>query len=155
MRIHLIAVGTQMPPWVEAACEEYRKRMPRHCALCLRSVSAARRTKGADLKRAREQEGERLLAAVPGDCHLIALERGGRVRDSVQLASLIRELMREGRDLAFLIGGPEGLAPACLARARETWSLSAFTLAHPVARVVLAEQLYRAWSIIDGLPYHR
>lgn len=155
MQIHLIAVGERMPAWVEAGYGEYAKRMPRECRLVLREMPAGRRAKGADLKRLIEQEGARQLAAIPTGCRVVALDRGGRQMDTEQLATELKKRLAGGQDLALLIGGPEGLAPGCLKRADETWSLSKLTLAHPVVRVVVAEQIYRAWSIIKGLPYHR
>ncbi|BAU47184.1 50S rRNA methyltransferase [Sulfurifustis variabilis] len=155
MQIHLIAVGTRMPQWVEEGYAEYAKRLPTQLRLTLREIPAGRRTKGADLERLLRDEGERVLAAVPARARVIALERTGRSLATRELAAAVQAQLARGADLALLVGGPEGLAPACLARADETWSLSALTLAHPVVRVVLAEQLYRAWSIIAGTPYHR
>lgn len=155
MQIHIIAVGERMPAWVDAGYQEYAKRLPRECRLVLREVPAGRRTKGADLRRLIEQEGQRQLDAIPAGARVIALDRGGKQLDTESLAAEIKRRMASGDNLALLIGGPEGLAPACLARADARWALSELTLAHPVVRVVLAEQLYRAWSIINNLPYHR
>lgn len=155
MQIHIIAVGDRMPGWVEDAYGEYAKRLPRECRLVLHEIPAGRRGKSADLARLTRDEGERQLAAVPDGCRIVALDAGGHAFDSHELAARLRRRIDEGRDLALLIGGPEGLAPACLAAAEERWSLSRLTLAHPVVRVVLAEQLYRAWSIITHHPYHR
>jgi 23S rRNA (pseudouridine1915-N3)-methyltransferase len=155
MQIHLIAVGERMPAWVEAGYEEYAKRLPRECRLALREIPAGKRTKGADLKRLIEQEGARQLAAIPAGSRVVALDRIGRQLDTEQLAAELKKRLAGGQDLALLVGGPEGLAPACLERADDKWSLSVLTLAHPVVRVVLAEQLYRAWSIVNNRPYHR
>lgn len=155
MQIHIIAVGERMPGWVEAGYQEYAKRLPRECRLILHEVPAGRRAKGADLRRLIGQEGERQLAAIPSGARVIALDRGGKQMDTEALAAEMKRRLSSGDHLALLIGGPEGLAPACLARADERWALSRLTLAHPVVRVVLAEQLYRAWSIIKNLPYHR
>ncbi len=155
MQLHLIAVGTRMPTWVRQAGEEYRRRMPPHLRWELREIPQLRRGKGADLARLLRDEGERILAALPRDCHVIALERKGTPIDSEGLAASVDEWMAGGRDVAMLIGGPEGLSPECLQRADRVWSLSSLTLAHPVVRVVLAEQLYRAWSIAANRPYHR
>jgi 23S rRNA (pseudouridine1915-N3)-methyltransferase len=155
MQIHIIAVGDRMPAWVEAAYGEYAKRLPRECRLVLHAIPAGRRTQGADLARLARDEGERQLAAIPAGSRVVALEVTGRELDTPGLAKRLERQMAEGRDLALLVGGPEGLAPACLARADERWSLSRLTLAHPVVRVVVAEQLYRAWSIISHKPYHR
>lgn len=155
MQIHLIAVGTRMPRWVEEGYAEYAQRLPAQCRLRLVEVPAGRRTKGADLERLLRDEGERVLAAVPARSRVVALERTGRALSTRELAAALEAQLARGTDFALLVGGPEGLAPACLARADETWSLSALTFAHPVVRIVLAEQLYRAWSIIAGTPYHR
>ncbi|HYA37145.1 MAG TPA: 23S rRNA (pseudouridine(1915)-N(3))-methyltransferase RlmH [Candidatus Methylomirabilis sp.] len=155
MQIHVIAIGERMPAWVEAGYREYAKRLPRECRLILHEVPAGRRTKGADLRRLIEQEGQRQLAAVPAGARVMVLDRSGKQMDTEALAAEMKRRMTGGENLALLIGGPEGLSPACLERADEHWALSKLTLAHPLVRVVLAEQLYRAWSIINNLPYHR
>ncbi len=155
MRIHIIAVGDRMPAWVATGYDEYAKRLPRECRLVLHEILAGRRTQGADLARIVEQEGARQLAAIPAGSRVVALDRGGRRMDTEQLAAELKKRLAGGQDLALLVGGPEGLARACLQRADEAWSLSPLTLAHPLVRVVLAEQLYRAWSIVNNLPYHR
>lgn len=155
MHIHLLTIGTRMPEWVVQACVHYAKRMPPHCRFRLKEIPAGKRSKGSDIGRILRDEGERLLAAVPRDCHVIALERTGRTIDTETLAKEMNSWLSGGRDVALLIGGPEGLAPECLQRADSQWSLSALTMAHPIARIVLAEQLYRAWSILENQPYHR
>lgn len=155
MRIHILAIGQRMPPWVEHACNEYFKRMPAHARVCLHEVAARKRTKGSDLKRVQQQECERIRAATPPGCHTIALERTGRPIDSEQLAQALRTWFGEARDVALWIGGPDGLSVDCVRLANEVWSLSALTIAHPLVRVLLAEQLYRAWSIVAKRPYHR
>ena len=155
MQIHLIAVGTRMPAWVTEGYEEYAGRLRGSCRLVLREIPAGKRTRAADLAQVQRDEGARCLAAVPVGCRLVALERAGQMRNTEQLAVAMEAWMSDGRDVAFLVGGPEGLDSACLDRADETWSLSALTLPHPLVRVVLAEQLYRAWSILNHLPYHR
>jgi len=155
MRIHLLSVGTRLPEWVEHGCEHYARRMPPHCRFQLREIPAGKRTKGSDIARILREEGERLLAAVPRDCQVIALERTGKALTTEALADQMNGWFTGGRDVALLIGGPEGLSRECLDRASMLWSLSDLTLAHPVARIVLAEQLYRAWSILENQPYHR
>lgn len=155
MHILLLSVGTRLPEWVDHACEHYARRMPPHCRFQLKEIPAGKRTKGSDIDRVLREEGERLLAAVPRDCHVIALERTGKAVDTETLAVQMNNWFTGGRDVALLIGGPEGLSPECLDRADTLWSLSDLTLAHPVARIVLAEQLYRAWSILENQPYHR
>ncbi|MFZ5621701.1 MAG: 23S rRNA (pseudouridine(1915)-N(3))-methyltransferase RlmH [Pseudomonadota bacterium] len=155
MHIHLIAVGDRMPAWVEAGYGEYAKRLPRECALRLVEIAPGRRGRNADVARIVRDEGERMLAAIPRDCHVIALEVGGRSWSTPQLAVQLEGWMHSGRDVALLVGGPEGLDDACRARADQLWSLSALTLPHPLVRIVLAEALYRAWSVMAGHPYHR
>jgi 23S rRNA (pseudouridine1915-N3)-methyltransferase len=155
MQIHIIAVGDRMPEWVEAGYREYAKRLPRECRLVMHGVPAGRRAKGADLRRLIEQEGARQLAAVPPGARVVALDRAGKQMDTEALAGELKKRLAGGENMALLIGGPEGLAPDCLERAHERWALSRLTLAHPLVRVVLAEQLYRAWSIVRHLPYHR
>lgn len=144
-----------MPVWVEAGYLDYARRMPAHCRLRLIEVPAVRRGRNADLARIARDEGAQLLAAVPPDARLIALERTGRPQSTEQLARALEGWLRDGQDAAFLIGGPEGLARACLEAATDTWSLSPLTLPHALVRVLLAEQIYRAWSIVNRLPYHR
>jgi len=155
MRLHLIAVGNRMPDWVEAGYVEYAKRLPADCALQLHEIAPGKRSKGADLERARREEGERMLAALPKGAYVVALEVGGRDWSTADLAQRLTEWRQQGRDVALLVGGPEGLADTCRARADVQWSLSRLTLPHPLVRIVLAEQVYRAWSITQGHPYHR
>jgi 23S rRNA (pseudouridine1915-N3)-methyltransferase len=155
MQIHLIAVGDKMPRWVQQGYDEYAKRLPAECALRLVEVAASRRGKNADIARIRRDETGRLLAALPKDADAIALEVGGRAWSTEQLAAQLDGWMHGGRDVALLVGGPEGLGEAARAAARRQWSLSPLTLPHPLVRVILAEQLYRAWSILNNHPYHR
>lgn len=155
MQISLIAVGRRMPQWVDDAYTEYARRMPRHCSLKLVEINAGKRSKSADIARINRQEGERLLEAIPPGSRVVALERTGREKSTEQLADSMEKWLASGQDVVLLVGGPEGLSRDCLDRADECWSLSKMTLAHPLVRVVLAEQLYRAWSIIANLPYHR
>lgn len=155
MHIHLIAVGTRMPAWVKAGYAEYAARLPRECRLRLVEIPAGKRGKHADLKRIRQTESERLLAAVPAGAKVIVLDESGRQWTTEGLAAELNAWLQGGRDTAFLIGGPEGLDPVCHARAEQVWSLSKLTLPHPLVRVVVAEQLYRAWSIVSNHPYHR
>lgn len=115
----------------------------------------AKRTKAADTGRLIQQEGERMLGALPKGARVVALDVRGRPWSTQQLAGQLEAWMAGGRDVALLVGGPDGLAPECLERAEQTWSLSPLTLPHPLVRVVVAEQLYRAWSITQGHPYHR
>lgn len=155
MQIHLIAVGERMPHWVQAGYEDYAKRLPTECALHLVEVPAGRRGKNADLKRLLRDETRRQLAALPKDALVIALEVSGRPWSTEQLADELGNWLQGGRDVALLVGGPEGLGEAARAVATGQWSLSPLTLPHPLVRVLVAEQLYRAWSILRNHPYHR
>lgn len=155
MKIYLVAVGNRMPQWVDDAYREYATRLTRQCRLQLIEVAGQKRTKSYHPSRVRELESSALLSAVPKNCFRVALERSGRDCSTEQFARRMQQWMGEGRDVALLIGGPDGLSPACLAQMDESWSLSALTFAHPLVRVIVAEQLYRAWSIINNLPYHR
>jgi len=144
-----------MPDWVITASQDYASRMPPHCALVLREVSAEKRPKQADLARIQTLEGERLLAAVPNGSQVIALDGAGKAWSTEQLATQLDKWLASGQDMTLLVGGPEGLSSACLARAEQRWSLSPLTFPHPLVRVIVAEQLFRAWSILSNHPYHR
>ncbi len=155
MNIHLIAVGDKMPGWVQEGYQLYARRMPPECALRLIEIPAAKRGKGADVARILRDESKRLVAAIPKGAAVVALEVGGRSWSTEQLAARLGDWLAGGRDLALLVGGPEGLSDEARAAAGQLWSLSPLTLPHPLVRVVIAEQLYRAWSILHGHPYHR
>ena len=155
MRIHLLSVGRRMPVWVDAGYREYAKRLPPECALRLVEIEPGHRGKGASAEVARREEGVRLLAALPKGAQLVALDERGTAWSTAQLARELAGWLGEGRDLALLVGGPEGLDEACRARANRLWSLSPLTFPHPLVRVILAEQLYLAWSLLGGHPYHR
>ncbi len=155
MNIHLIAVGQRMPGWVSEGYQEYAKRLPAETRLQLVEIAPGHRGKGADLARAMRDEGQRMLAAVPRQALVVALEVGGRSWSTEQLSQQMAQWLGQGRDVALLVGGPEGLASDCLAVAQQRWSLSPLTLPHPLVRVVVAEQLYRAWTLLRGHPYHR
>jgi 23S rRNA (pseudouridine1915-N3)-methyltransferase len=155
MRIHLIAVGTRMPAWVADGYQQYARRMPRECSLQLIEFPLSKRRKSLTPEQASQEEGRQMLAAIPGDCTVIALDVPGKCWQTRELATRLEDWLGSGRDVALLVGGPDGLAPACLERADLTWSLSSLTFPHPLVRVVIAEQLYRAWTIHSGHPYHR
>ncbi|MFZ5724630.1 MAG: 23S rRNA (pseudouridine(1915)-N(3))-methyltransferase RlmH [Pseudomonadota bacterium] len=155
MKVRLIAVGERMPAWVETAVSEYAKRLSGEIRLDVVEIPAGKRSKSSDLERIREQEGERMLAALHTDDRVIALDVGGKSLSTPAMAAELAKTLPEGRDVALLVGGPEGLAHCALARARERWSLSALTLPHPLVRVLVAEQVYRCWSLLRGHPYHR
>ncbi|OOZ46117.1 23S rRNA (pseudouridine(1915)-N(3))-methyltransferase RlmH [Solemya velum gill symbiont] len=155
MNIHLIAVGTRMPAWVTQGYEEYSKRMPRECSLKLVEIAPGHRGKNASIEKAIEDEGKRMLAAIPKGANVIALDEKGKSWSTMQLSKQLDGWLQQGGDTALLVGGPDGLSASCRASARTSWSLSALTLPHPLVRVLLAEQLYRALSVLNGHPYHR
>lgn len=155
MRIHLIAVGKRMPRWVVDGFATYARRLPNECRLELAEIAPGRRGKGADPARAIEDEGRRVLGRVPTNARVVALDERGRAWSSDDLAGSLRDWLGSGSDVCLLVGGPDGLAGACRAAAHDTWSLSRLTLPHALVRVVVAEQIYRAWSILDNHPYHR
>lgn len=144
-----------MPQWVETGYQEYAQRMPKLCDLELVEIAAKKRGKNADTARILRDEAQALSAAIPKGTLIIALDRKGKHIDTQVLAQNMQSWIDESQDVAILIGGPEGIDPNYLASIQVKWSLSAMTFAHPVVRVMLAEQLYRAWSINANLPYHR
>jgi 23S rRNA (pseudouridine1915-N3)-methyltransferase len=155
MRIHLLAVGERPDAWVVEGYREFARRLPPECALQLTEIPAGRRARNADIVRLVAQEGERLLQAVPAGARIVALDVRGQSWSTEDLAERMMRWMQDGRDLALMIGGPDGLSGACLERAELRWSLSPLTLPHALVRVIVAEQLYRAWTVCRGHPYHR
>jgi len=155
MKCRLIAAGTRLPAWINAGFEEYQKRLRSPLVLELHEVSVATRRAGEDPHRAILREGGDMLALLGKDDYVVALEIAGKAFSTEQLGAWLSERMREGRNLSMLIGGPDGLSAGCRQRAHQSWSLSSLTLPHGLARVVVAEQLYRAMSMLAGHPYHR
>lgn len=155
MRFHLVAVGTRMPDWVTTGYSEYARRLHGGARLDLHEVAAASRKGRDEPDRARADEGKRLRAALPPRARRIALDVAGRRMSTARLARCMEEWNRTGAEVAFIVGGPDGLDPALRDEAEDTWSLSDLTLPHALVRVVLAEQLYRAVAILHNHPYHR
>jgi 23S rRNA (pseudouridine1915-N3)-methyltransferase len=149
------AVGQRMPGWVNEAWNEYARRFPPSLPLELKEIRMPPRGRNADIAAAREKEGKSLLSAAPDGALLVPLDGGGKQWSTETLAERLASWMQEGRDLAFLIGGPDGHSAECLGRAGISWSLGRATFPHPLVRVMVAEQLYRAWSITQNHPYHR
>lgn len=155
LRLHLVAAGDRPPAWVAAGFADYARRLTGDVTLRLVEVPIAARPKGAGIARAVADEGARLLAAVPPGARVVALAVDGQPWSTDGLAGRLEAWSADGRDVALLVGGPDGLAAACLARADERWSLGPLTLPHMLVRVIVAEALYRAWSVRAGHPYHR
>lgn len=154
MRITLFAVGQRMPAWISEGFGDYIRRLKARLPVELVEIPAVRRSSG-DVDRARAEEGRRLLAVLRPQQHVVALDEHGRQRTSLELSKWLGQRMQSGSDLCFLVGGADGFAPEVLARAQERWSLSSLTLPHALVRVVFAEQIYRAVTLLDGHPYHR
>ena len=155
MKIHLLAVGTKMPGWVTTGFEEYRKRMPRECSIELKEIAPAHRGKSGKPEKYKTDEAKQIAAAIPKGAHLVALDERGKQWSTEELAGQLENWMRDEHGVCFLVGGPDGLHSSCRERARSVWSLGRLTLPHPLVRVLLAEQLYRAWTITQNHPYHR
>lgn len=155
MHVRLIAVGDRQPAWVDEAFGDYAGRLPRPWQFRLDAVAAARRARGTDGRKAMDEEGRKILAAIRDAEHVVALDERGSHYSTAELAERLNGWLGGGRDVCFVIGGPDGLAEPCRARANATLSLSRLTLPHGLVRVLLVEQLYRAWSLLQGHPYHR
>ena len=155
MHIHIIAVGQKMPAWVYAACDEFIKRMPREIDLKVREIPMVKRGKNPDIERIKRDECQAILDAMPGDADLIALDVTGRSLSTEALSKELDGWMREGRDICIAIGGPDGFSNDFLQQAKKKLSLSELTFPHPLVRIIIVEQLYRAWSILNNHPYHR
>jgi len=155
MQLTVAAIGQRMPSWVQTCWKEYARRFGRGLSLELKELPLAKRSKNSDPEVLRLAEGEALLAAAPSGHRLITLDERGTQWTTMELAQHMENWMREEHGVCFLIGGPDGLPRVCRERAHNTWSLSRLTLPHPMVRVILAEQLYRAWTITQNHPYHR
>ena len=155
MKIRLIAVGSKMPGWVEEGWHEYARRLPGEMPLELVEIPLTTRSKNADVTRMIRQEGEAMLAKVQPGERIVTLEVQGRAWSTEQLARELERWRLEARNVNLMVGGPEGLAPEVSARSEQRWSLSALTLPHPLVRILVGEQIYRAWTVLSGHPYHK
>lgn len=155
MKLIVAAVGSRMPGWVDEAWNDYAKRMPPDCSLDLREIKAEPRGSGRSAAQLMAAEAKRIEAALPSGCHRVALDERGKDMTTVQLSARLEHWRTLGRDIAFLIGGPDGLDPVLKQQCPELLRLSSLTLPHPMVRILLGEQLYRAWAIMTGHPYHR
>lgn len=155
MRIRLLTITHKAPSWIQEGYEEYAKRLPPSCALELVEIPAEKRTANADLKRIAEREGEKMLSLIKPNHRVIALDVKGHLWTTEQLSVNLAGWQQDGRHIDLLVGGPEGLAPQCVAKAETRWSLSPLTFPHIIVKLIVAEQIYRAWSILQQHPYHR
>lgn len=155
MNITLHAVGKGMPTWVDVGFKEYQKRMPPSCRLHLLEVPMQKRAKNQAIDNLVRKEGESLLQSIPAANRIIALEASGKLWSTSELAKQLQLWMQAGESISLLIGGPDGLSSECLNAAQCHWSLSPLTFPHPLVRVIIAEQLYRAYSLLQNHPYHR
>ena len=155
MRIVLIAAGTRQPQWVQDGFREYARRLRGNCTLELVEIPLGRRTSSGSARQAVVQEGERMLRAIPRGARVVALDVAGKPWSTEQLAARMLDWMAGGAPVCLLVGGPDGLSPRVMERANERWSLSSLTLPHGLVRPLVAEALYRAWSLNRGHPYHR
>jgi 23S rRNA (pseudouridine1915-N3)-methyltransferase len=155
MRITVISASSKQPDWVRTGFEEYARRLKGPVALALTEVPLPKRSRSSAIAPLIAEEGARLLAAVPRGAYVVALDEAGRSFRTTELAKRLEAWIALGQPVALLIGGPDGLAKACLERAAERWSLSPLTLPHGLVRIVVAEALYRAHSLLRGHPYHR
>ncbi len=155
MNIELLAAGTKPPDWIDTGFGEYQKRLSGHWPLDVREIAVAKRSKNQSLERLKQEEGDRMLLAVKPGAKLVALDRTGSIWSTQELAERVERWSMSASHLQIMIGGPDGLAEQCTERASEIWSLSALTFPHFLVRVIVAEQLYRAWSIQNNHPYHK
>jgi len=154
MKITILAVGDKLPAWAETAVAEYVKRMPREVRVDVVPIKPEKRT-GQSAERIKAQEAAHILDKLPAGCMLVALDEHGREQTTRELAQTLETWLHSGRDVALAIGGADGLDAEILNRAESKLALSRLTLPHALARVLLAEQLYRAWTLLANHPYHR
>ncbi len=155
LKISLIVVGEKMPQWVAQGYQRYAKRIRGCIQLNLVEIPAIRRGKHADINRIMQIEEQKILHTLPQNAHIIALDRVGKSYSTMAFSERMRRWMEQGQRVALVVGGAEGLSEEFINHADESWSLSELTFAHPLVRVILAEQLYRCFSILEGSPYHR
>lgn len=155
MIIYFIVVGQKMPKWVNEGYQEYSKRLPKSCSLKLIELPMTPRRKTGSTKQYKTEEAKRILAAVPKKSQLIVLDEQGQQTTTLEFSQKLEEWLSSGQDIALVVGGPDGLKTELINQAQWKWSLSKLTLPHPMVRVIVAEQIYRAYSVIQNHPYHR
>lgn len=155
MKLHLIAMGQQMPLWVQTAYQDYTKRLPKTCSLVLHELATPKRHKTSVIEQLKAQEAALIMKAIPDSAYTVALDERGTLWSTHTLSEDLRSWQHLGRDIAIIIGGPDGLDQSILDKAQKIRSLSLMTLPHPFVRVMIAEQIYRAWTVLTNHPYHR
>jgi len=155
MVIHFIVVGQKMPQWVQTGYGEYAKRLPAACALRLVEIPMTQRTKSGSATHYKTEEAKRILAAVPKGAKLIVLDERGQTPTTLGFSKKLEDWLASGQDIALIVGGPDGLDANLVQQTEWLWGLSKLTLPHPLVRVMVAEQIYRAWSLLQNHPYHR
>ncbi|PCI09362.1 MAG: 23S rRNA (pseudouridine(1915)-N(3))-methyltransferase RlmH [Gammaproteobacteria bacterium] len=155
MKIHLIAMGNKMPDWVNVASDDFIRRLPVEIKINMILLPLIKRGKNPDVPRIIRDESRKLLTAVPKGSAIVALDVLGKSVNTMKFSSMLDTWMQQGQDISIIIGGPDGVSEELLAKASQKLSLSALTFPHPLVRVILLEQIYRAWSILNNHPYHR
>lgn len=160
MKISIIAAGNKMPAWVDSCCKEYIQRLPHEMDVSIREVAIEKRRKSQSVEKLRQLETQRLIESVPANDLVVVLDEKGQAVTTQKLAAKLKDWQIEARNVSFLIGGPDGFDFSLIEKKQKKlpdwrWSLSELTFPHPMVRVILAEQIYRAWSILAGHPYHR
>ncbi len=155
MRIRLLSIGSRMPGWIDEGYNEYSRRLGKDVKLELVEIPLGRRSKNSNISRLQEREASQMLSSIGQGDIVVSLEVPGKPWSTEKLADYMGDWLQSGCNVSLLVGGPEGLHPRCVANAELRWSLSPLTLPHPIVRVVIAEQVYRAWSILQNHPYHR
>lgn len=155
MQIKIISVGNRMPNWVQQGYDEYAKRMPKECSLFLKEVTPGKRGKNSDIARIIRDEGKRMIEVIPQRTHVVTLDIPGKAWTTQELSLAMKRWIENGGNVALLIGGADGLSDSVRETAKESWSLSRLTFPHQLVRIIVAEQLYRAWSLLNHHPYHR
>jgi len=155
MVIHFITVGQKMPKWVQDGYAEYAKRLPKSCALNLIELPMAQRGKTGSADKYKAEEAKKILSAIPKGSQLIILDEHGQQVTTKGLADKLEEWLGSGQDIALVVGGPDGLEQSLIQQAKWKWGLSKLTMPHPMVRILVAEQIYRAYSVINNHPYHR
>jgi len=155
MVIHFITVGQKMPKWVQDGYAEYAKRLPKSCAIKLVELTMAQRGKTGSADKYKAEEAKKILAAIPKGAQLIVLDEHGQQVTTKGLADKLEDWLASGQDVALVVGGPDGLEQSLIQQAKWKWGLSKLTMPHPMVRILVAEQIYRAYSVINNHPYHR